>query len=279
MRKRITTGICFLTGIIALLLLAKTWWYAAVCATVDFWITWEYLRAVGLLSNLCLSIPSLLMALAAPLLTFLPRNFDGGVSVLLTVIVGYIVSLALLSVLFFRRAETKDISVVSFGTLYMTVAMSSLVILSFAHPDYSVVMVLPVMIAALVTDTCAFFVGICIGKHKLAPELSPKKTVEGGIGGVVCCVIVFYIYAWAVSRLTNLSPRWILVGICGFVASILAQAGDLLMSKIKRETGIKDFGTVFPGHGGMLDRFDSMLPTAIVCLFFVLLPNSLSLFH
>ena len=117
------------------------------------------------------------------------------------------------------------------------------------------------------------------GKHKLAPELSPKKTIEGSIGGVLGCVIVFYVYAYVVFRVTDLTPRWISVGIFGVLISILAQMGDLLMSKIKRETGIKDFGKVFPGHGGMLDRFDSMLPTAIVCLLFAMLPEAFRLFY
>lgn len=279
MQKRIITGACFLTGTVGLLLLSQTWWYALVCAAVCLWISAEYLRAFGLLRNWCISLPSLAMAFASPLVTFYPQNFEGCVKIFFTLLVGYMLLQVILSVLFYNKADNQVIFNVTFGLSYMTIAISALVILTFAHPKHDLVMVLPVVIGALVTDTCAYFVGVFFGKHKLAPDLSPKKTVEGSVGGSVCCVIVFYIYAYAVEQLTALSPRWLMIGVFGVFISILAQIGDLFMSKIKRENGIKDFGTIFPGHGGMLDRFDSILTCAVTCLFFALLPEAFQLFH
>lgn len=279
MRIRIITGVGILIGTVGLLLLAQTWWYALICAVVCLWISAEYLRALGMLKNWCISLPSLVVAFASPLVTFYPQNFEGCVENFFTLLVGYVLVQVILSVLFYNKADNQSISDVTFGLVYMTMAISALVILTFAHPKHNLIMVLPVIIGALVTDTCAYFVGVFLGKHKLAPDLSPKKTIEGSIGGTVCCVIVFYVYAYIVQQVTALSPRWLIVGIFGLFISGLAQVGDLLMSKIKREHNIKDFGTIFPGHGGMLDRFDSILTCAIVCLFFALLPETFRLFH
>ena len=279
MRKRIITGACFLAGIVALLLLAQTWWYAIICSVVSVWATYEYLRAYSLHQQLFFAIPSYTLAFICPLLAYYPQSFWEGAQLFFTALIAYVVWQMVLSVIFYAKASTQTFATVSFGTIYVTTALSALVILSFAHPKFTAVMVLPVIIASLVTDTCAFFVGICFGKHKLAPELSPKKTIEGSIGGVVCCIIVFYIYAWVVCYTSDLNTHWGIVGVFGLVSSIVAQFGDLFMSKIKRENGIKDFGTVFPGHGGMLDRFDSIIATAVICLVFALLPDAAALFY
>ncbi len=106
------------------------------------------------------------------------------------------------------------------------------------------------------TDSFAFFVGRAIGKHKLAPRLSPAKTVEGAIGGLLAAVVVGAVFGWL---LLGYAPGGALAGA---VAGTLGQAGDLFESALKRELGIKDFGGILPGHGGVLDRFDGLLLTA-----------------
>ena len=279
MRKRLITGACIVIGITLQLLLAQTVWYALLWAIICAWITVEYLCAFDMLKNLQVSIPAIVVSFAAPLLTFIPQSFEGGIGVCFAVVLGYMMLQVTLAVLFYNRADSHVISTVTFGVIYTVLAFCALVILIYAHPKHNIVLVFPAIIGPIVSDTCALFAGMWTGKHKLAPELSPKKTIEGSIGGVVGCVIVFYVYAYVVLRVTDLTPRWIPVGIFGVFISVLAQMGDLLMSKIKRETGIKDFGKVFPGHGGMLDRFDSMLPTAIVCLLFAMLPEAFRLFY
>ena len=116
-------------------------------------------------------------------------------------------------------------------------------------------------------DTCAYFAGRAFGKRKLAPVVSPKKTVEGAIGGVlgsmVLGVLVTVIYVQFFGRLLGFMGMrggyYALVAVLGAVASVLGIVGDLFASAVKRQCGIKDFGTIFPGHGGILDRFDSVL--------------------
>ena len=121
-----------------------------------------------------------------------------------------------------------------------------------------------VYIIAFGTDTFAYFVGVFFGKHKLCPNVSPKKTVEGALGGIVGCTILTVIY-FEVLGINNI----LYTIIFSVFVSAFSMIGDLLASKIKREHGTKDFGNFLPGHGGILDRFDSLLFVAPVVYYFV----------
>ena len=120
------------------------------------------------------------------------------------------------------------------------------------------------LVAAFMSDAAALFTGMACGKHKLAPKASPKKTVEGAVGGLIGGVlgmIVFRIVFFFVT-LQPLSIGWCMV--IGLVGAFMGQLGDLSFSVIKRQCGIKDYGRLLPGHGGVLDRFDSVIFAAPV---------------
>jgi phosphatidate cytidylyltransferase len=125
-------------------------------------------------------------------------------------------------------------------------------------------------IGAWITDIFAYFTGVLLGKHKLIPDVSPKKTVEGAIGGVVFCALAFvgfgllYNTLWVAEGASKLSL--VMMAVIGVLVSIVSQIGDLSLSLLKRKYGIKDFGKVFPGHGGVMDRFDSVLAVSIMLL-------------
>lgn len=138
-------------------------------------------------------------------------------------------------------------------TYYITFFMGSLITI---RNEYDVFAVLLVFICAWTTDTGAYFTGFFIGKHKLIPHVSPKKTVEGAIGGVLTCVLCVFVY----TRILNLLEVKSTLYICIFalVISVLSQFGDFVASAIKRDCDIKDFGHLLPGHGGLMDRFDSV---------------------
>lgn len=124
------------------------------------------------------------------------------------------------------------------------------------------VLYLLIFICSSVSDVCALAVGMAIGRHKLAPVLSPKKTIEGGIGGVAGSAAVSCLVALLLKTVepgTNALIPFLIIGICG---SFIGQTGDLAASAIKRNKGIKDYGNLIPGHGGIMDRFDSILFTA-----------------
>ena len=117
-------------------------------------------------------------------------------------------------------------------------------------------------VLAFLSDTGAYFVGRAFGKHKLAPLISPKKTVEGVFGGVLGAVVGMVAYCAVLQIFFDFRVNYIYAMVYGIVGSACAVFGDLSFSVIKRQTGIKDYGKIFPGHGGILDRFDSMIVVA-----------------
>ena len=118
-------------------------------------------------------------------------------------------------------------------------------------------------------DTCAYCVGMLIGKHKMAPKLSPKKSVEGGIGGIAGAALIAVLYALAINHWGNAGVSVASFAIIGAAGGAISQIGDLAASAIKRNHKVKDYGHIIPGHGGILDRFDSMIFTA-PAIYFVL---------
>jgi len=115
------------------------------------------------------------------------------------------------------------------------------------------------ILVPVITDISAYFVGKSCGKHKLAPTISPKKTIEGSIGGTVSAVIILVLIAWILNVTNVKSVNYGILIVYLLLASGIAQFGDLALSSVKRIVGIKDYGDLLPGHGGILDRFDSLL--------------------
>lgn len=118
--------------------------------------------------------------------------------------------------------------------------------------------ILPFVIAYM-SDSFALFAGMLFGKHKLAPTLSPKKTREGAVGGIVGAMVGCLVFGVIMSRFFSLTPNYVVLAVYGLLGSPVAQVGDLAFSYIKRQYGIKDYGKIFPGHGGVLDRVDSLI--------------------
>ena len=158
------------------------------------------------------------------------------------------------------KIKTKDIALVFMSALYITTASTCIVLLRNA--EFGKYIYLFIFIGACVTDTFAYFGGCLFGKHKLCPKVSPKKTVEGAISGIIFCTLAFVLYAMLVSKFENVQPHYVMIAIIGAFISVVSQFGDLAASAIKRDFGVKDYGNIFPGHGGILDRFDSILAVA-----------------
>lgn len=131
-------------------------------------------------------------------------------------------------------------------------------------------LLLPILIAFL-SDAFALFAGRALGKHKLAPRLSPKKTVEGSVGGVLGAVVSCLVYGLILEQAFSLDVNYLFMAVYGFLGSLISQFGDLSFSYVKRQCGIKDFGKLLPGHGGVLDRFDSVIFCAPLTEFLILL--------
>ena len=125
-----------------------------------------------------------------------------------------------------------------------------------------------IFISAWMTDAFAYGVGRKLGKHKLCPTISPKKSVEGAIGGIVGNVVGFIVYALVVTHIFSQTPNYIALISSAVILSVISQLGDLIMSLVKRKYGIKDYGKLIPGDGGILDRFDSI--TAVSIFIFII---------
>ena len=152
-----------------------------------------------------------------------------------------------------------DVALTFFPVFYIAILFSFIMMTRDAAHGIFWVWLIP--ISAWGSDTCAYFTGITLGKHKLAPQLSPKKTIEGSVGGVIGAGIMGYIYTLGYTSYSAsfLRQYTVLVVIAVMLSAILSQIGDLAASAIKRYFKEKDFGYLLPGHGGILDRFDSLL--------------------
>ena len=146
-------------------------------------------------------------------------------------------------------------------TLYIMIGIMSIALLR-RQGDAGVYLYGLIFIGAWMTDTGAYFVGVLFGKHKLIPEVSPKKTIEGAFGGILGCIAGFVLYGFIIQSVCDVKVNYIAMIVIAAVIAVVSQFGDLVASYIKREREIKDFGFIFPGHGGVLDRFDSIIAVA-----------------
>jgi len=267
LKQRIVTGAILALVMIPVFFLSGTWIYVALMTILSAIGTWEMLGCVGERKNYWLSVPALVVAVATPLMSYFYRY-----GVIATIVMCYLFFMLFVSVFTGDKVNTQSVSVVFTTTIYVVTCFVSLLRLRYISSGGEVVgqyVYLLVFIAAWVTDTFAYFTGVFFGKHKLIPKISPKKTVEGSVGGMIFCVVAFVIYGAVLKRIAGFEPNYIGLCLVGLVMSVLSQLGDLLASAIKRSYGVKDYGKLFPGHGGILDRFDSILVLSPFLLLFM----------
>ncbi len=170
----------------------------------------------------------------------------------------------------FPKYRAEQIMCAFFCVAYAPVMLSFIYLVrSLPYGIYTVWMI---FISSWICDTCAYAVGMLLGRHKLAPVLSPKKSIEGAIGGIVGSALVGAAYAYFIVEpaISEQQITWIFVLISA-VGAVISQVGDLAASAIKRNHEIKDYGKLIPGHGGVMDRFDSVIFTAPMIYFLAIL--------
>lgn len=202
-------------------------------------------------------------------LLFVPEQYKFMVyHVLLVVIV--LLELAVY-VLAFPRFNSNQIMSSMFGLLYAPFMLSFLymILMRFEHGRLVVFLV---FVCSSFSDVFAYFVGVKLGKHKLAPKLSPKKSIEGSIGGILGAALVGLIYGVILYKLGIYGAEVMgIFSVCGAIGSVVSQIGDLAASAIKRDHDIKDYSQLIPGHGGIMDRMDSIVVTAPIIYYLALL--------
>lgn len=177
----------------------------------------------------------------------------------------FLVALMVVYVFAFPAYVSEQVVTVFFGVFYVAVMLSYIYQTRLLKDGLFLVGL--VFLCSWGCDTCAYCVGVLIGKHKMAPKLSPKKSVEGGIGGLLGAALLGALYALAINKWGNTSASPAYYALICFVGGMISMVGDLAASAIKRNHDIKDYGKLIPGHGGILDRFDSVIFTAPVIYF------------
>lgn len=261
MKTRIITGAFIALLMIAIFLLSGTHVYPVIMTLLCVVGTYEMLGCVGHRKNLFLSVPALTASLLSPIIAYF-----FGYGTMIAVVFLYVALLLAETVFFDQKVNVASVGEVFLPTLYVILCFTALLCLRYIGQGESYIYLL-VFIAAWITDTFAYFTGVFFGKHKLIPKISPKKTVEGSIGGTAFCVIAFIIYGLIVNAVVDVKMNIIVLAVMGLIMSVVSQIGDLVASSVKRTYGIKDYSNIFPGHGGVLDRFDSIMILAPLLLF------------
>lgn len=179
--------------------------------------------------------------------------------------IAFLIVLMAVYVFAYPKYRSEHIMLAFFGLFYVAFMLSY--VYQIRMLEQGAFLVWLVFLCSWGCDTCAYCVGVTMGKHKMAPVLSPKKSIEGGVGGVLGAALLGAIYAIAINRFGGASADVLTYAlICG-VGGVISQIGDLTASAIKRNHDIKDYGKLIPGHGGILDRFDSVIITAPIIFY------------
>lgn len=272
MAKRIVFGLLWTVIGISALVFMHTWFFLVFAMFLCFMATYELNRSIGL-KNKPIMILSLVASTLAPIYYqygYIIRDFEGLNFKIEYIITAYVLVLCFLMLHNHENTKFSDVSFVVMSSLMVPFAFTRLMYfrdIKLYYPDkgytdaHGIFLILFILFSACMTDTCAYFAGSFLGKHKLCPKISPKKTVEGAIGGVLGCVlanvILYAVYSNFIFE--SSANNYAAIVIASVITSIVGMCGDLTASLIKRNYGIKDFGNLIPGHGGIMDRFDSIM--------------------
>lgn len=272
MKTRIISATVGIALLIVVFLLSNTPVLPLVIGLIIAMILFELSRAVGGEKFHLALVGVLIYGFASPFIEFLlcrPLSPEASAWMyyMLTIIRQLVLSLCLICVFLeflwhHGKFKVEQLAFMSASMYFVSWSLSRLVVLKFSHGEHGLFYLILALCGAWIADSGAYFSGVALGKHKLCPNISPKKTVEGFVGGMLSNAVIFALIFWIYAVVWNL-PFDILDGLkaalLGLVCAGISVIGDLTASVIKREKGIKDYGHIMPGHGGMMDRFDSVL--------------------
>ena len=265
MLKRIITAVVAVIILLPVLWFSDTFIFPLAIALISCISLFEMFSCLGFKDKFAVTFPAYLMATAVPFIGKIAGNASTISPAIFAVLILYLSYLMALAVIGHNKYAMRDLAMCYFISIYIICGFSSVQLLrNMSNNIY-----LLVFIGAWITDIFAYFTGFFFGKHKLCETISPKKTIEGSIGGTFFCALAFVAFGAITSKGAIMAYEYIILAVIGIIISVVSQIGDLSMSLIKRRYGIKDFGKIFPGHGGMLDRFDSII--AVSSVLFVLL--------
>lgn len=266
MGTRIVTALIAIPiGILIIALNNEILYYIAmtafsVIAVYEMLVTTKYLK------NKFISVVSLLFSATTPFLFWIEPLRDN----IRMIYFGFVVILLLGMLINHEKARFEQVALVALISIAIPLALCSVAFIRSKFPDHATFLIVYTMVSAWIGDAGAYFVGTFLGKHKMCPSISPKKSWEGFVGGIVTSGVFAVIMSFSYELIDSLinggthtfSVNWIYLTLLALVISGLGVVGDLSASLVKRECSVKDFGNLLPGHGGVLDRFDSILLAA-----------------
>ena len=256
MVKRILVAVVFVPLLFVVLFFLPPVWLAVLMAAICAMASFELLRATGVAHHNGMYVFTALAAAAIPIGVWQDCGTQvTQVTALLLMVVIFWIAIRLYD--HEKLVRFEDVLVCLFGGLMIPCALSSLVALKGMEQGRYLVL-LPV-ICAFLTDGGAYFAGMFLGKHRGVTRVSPNKSLEGYVGGIVSGALFLLIYGVVLERFAGLDASLSVLAVYGLVGSAVTELGDLSFSFVKRQFGVKDYGHLLPGHGGMLDRFDSMI--------------------
>ena len=262
MMTRIISGLIAVPVALAVMLFGGVIGLVIAVALIGSLAVFELLRAAGFSARD--RIPAAAAALAAPLLLLVSGQL---LWVLLAV---YMLYVMVESVMRHTTITPERAALKVLLPLVATGGFTAVAALRMLGEDGLFYLFL-VLVIPWLSDTGAYFTGMCCGKHKLCPVISPKKTVEGFVGGIVTSVVTSLLTGYVYILLCGhaVTVNWLSLALVALIGAPLSVFGDLFASVVKRRFGVKDYGNILPGHGGAMDRFDSVLPVAVLLLLWV----------
>lgn len=262
MKTRIITG-AVLVVVLAAMLLTPPAVLTGAIVLISLVGMYEFYKATGMWNKKSVCTVGFLAAIAMPFLNdFVNPQYY------MPLLYGFMFLLFIAMLVQHKNVSVTDAAMVMFSVIYIPYFLTNLLYIRQLTCG-NVLIWLP-FVGAFLTDTCAYFAGVFLGKHKLCPNISPKKTIEGSVGGILGCMGACMLYGFILEKAWTLDVNYVNLAILGIIMAIVSQIGDLSASIIKRKFGIKDYGKLFPGHGGVLDRLDSVIMIAPVVYLFLI---------
>lgn len=256
MKTRIIAGAAIIVVLLAVLIFAPQWVAAIFVGVLASLASYELLWGIGLVKHLRLNIYSGIMAFGVALWSYFGCPYTWallGILVYSAVLFAELMASKL-------QLDARNAMLCLTSGLLIPFLLSALMRIGSMERG-KLWLVIP-FVMAFMSDTGAYFIGITFGKHKMAPVISPKKSWEGFFGGIVAAILGMVLYGVILRSFFDVQANLAVLAVYGLLGALAGVFGDLSMSVIKRQVGVKDYGNLIPGHGGILDRFDSVLITA-----------------
>ncbi|MBR6790352.1 MAG: phosphatidate cytidylyltransferase [Oscillospiraceae bacterium] len=269
MKQRLITAMIGLVVLFAVLFCYNTIVLNIAISIIGAIAVYELLHSTGYVKSKLILLMSFLYALVVPFFSTLDNR-----DMQIWVTLAYFCVLFAVLLIRHQRVQFQEVSTAFFVSLLLPMALAMLVLMR-DRSVHGIFYGMLVCVASWIADSAAYFVGRAFGRHKLAPQISPNKTIEGAVGGVVFSALFFMLFCAGYRQVMirffdmQIEIAWFRAFVIGMICTFMGIIGDLMASVVKRQTGIKDFGNIMPGHGGIMDRFDSFLfvtPTLYLAL-------------